>query len=168
MGAALLVLMPILAITGTFAIATWVWAVGSFLAVRKVYSMIPMSVKGVTEVDMLSGKKLVVSKTGDGFGDVHANMMRNGANVAIPSAKQFTKPKLMPSTKHDMPSTMLSTTTSDLPSTTPSDLHSGKPSDMNSFIPSDTLSVKSPDMPSVEDTGDAIDGDTKHANNSTR
>lgn len=77
-GAAMLVLVPVLAITGTFAIATWAWMVGSFLAMRWIYSMTPLSVRGVTEVGMPSGKKLVVSKSGEGYGDVHANVERNG------------------------------------------------------------------------------------------
>jgi hypothetical protein len=73
-GAALLVLVPILFVTVSLGIGLWVWAVGSFLLARWVYGMVPLSVKGGMEVAMPNGKTVVVNKSGDGYGDVEAKV----------------------------------------------------------------------------------------------
>merc|ERR1712093_972733 len=69
-GVALLVLVPTLFITVSLAIVVWVWAVSSFLVARWVYNVVPVSVKGRTEVALPNGKVAVVEKTGEGYGDV--------------------------------------------------------------------------------------------------
>ncbi|KAG4424917.1 hypothetical protein IFR04_001888 [Cadophora malorum] len=69
-GVALLVLVPTLFITVSLAIVVWVWAVSSFLVARWVYNVVPVSVKGMTEVALPNGKVAVVEKTGEGYGDV--------------------------------------------------------------------------------------------------
>ena len=74
-GVALLILLPTLFITVSLAIAVWAWAVGSFLLARWVYSIIPLSAKGKAEVGYLNGnKKVVAAKTGEGYGDVKAEV----------------------------------------------------------------------------------------------
>jgi len=69
-GVALLVLVPTLFITVSLGIAVWIWAVSSFLIARWVYNIVPINVRGKTEVGLPNGKKAVVTKTGDGYGDV--------------------------------------------------------------------------------------------------
>ncbi|PVH87019.1 hypothetical protein DL98DRAFT_526323 [Cadophora sp. DSE1049] len=69
-GVALLVLVPTLFITVSLAIVVWIWAVSSFLIARWVYNVVPVSVRGRTEVALPNGKTAVVEKTGEGYGDV--------------------------------------------------------------------------------------------------
>lgn len=52
----------------------WIWAVSSFLVARWVYGFVPVSVKGDAEVALPNGKRVVVEKTGDGYGDVKADV----------------------------------------------------------------------------------------------
>lgn len=61
-GVALIVLIPTLFVTVGSAILVWMWAIGSFLVVRWVYDMVPVSVRGTTEVGLPNGKKFVVDK----------------------------------------------------------------------------------------------------------
>lgn len=58
-------------------VSRWIWAVSSFVIVRWIYNSIPISVKGNTEVALPSGKKVVVNKSGEGYGDVKGEI-RNG------------------------------------------------------------------------------------------
>jgi len=76
-GVALLVLVPTLFITVSLGIAIWIWLVSSFLVARWVYNAMPINVKGKTEVGLPNGKKIVVTKSGEGFGDVKGEV-RNG------------------------------------------------------------------------------------------
>lgn len=76
-GIALLVLIPTLFVTVSLGIVVWIWAVSSFVIVRWIYNSIPISVKGNTEVALPSGKKVVVNKSGEGYGDVKGEI-RNG------------------------------------------------------------------------------------------
>lgn len=73
-GAALLVLVPSLFTTVALGIAIWAWAIGSFVVAKWLYSIIPVSVRGKAAVDMPNGKTLKVKKTGDGYGDVKAEV----------------------------------------------------------------------------------------------
>jgi hypothetical protein len=73
-GTALLILLPTLFVTISTGLGIWVWGVGSFLLARWLYNLIPVSVRGVAEVDMPNGKTVRVDKTGEGFGDVHARI----------------------------------------------------------------------------------------------
>lgn len=63
-------LVPTLFITVSLAIVVWVWAVSSFLIARWVYNIVPVNVRGRTEVGLPNGKTAVVEKTGEGYGDV--------------------------------------------------------------------------------------------------
>lgn len=69
-GVALLVLVPTLFITVSLGIVVWIWAVTSFLVARWLYNIVPINVKGHAEAQMPNGKKIVVHKTGEGYGDV--------------------------------------------------------------------------------------------------
>jgi len=62
----------------SLAIAVWIWAVGSFLVARWLYNIIPLNVRGRMEVDMPNGKTLAVKKTGEGYGDIDANVKPSG------------------------------------------------------------------------------------------
>jgi len=73
-GAALLVLVPVLFITTSLGIAIWFWAVGTYIVSRWAYSLVPVSVRGGVEVDMPNGQKMVVKKSGEGYGDVEAKV----------------------------------------------------------------------------------------------
>lgn len=73
-GIALLVLTPSLFITVGFGILLWTWALGSYLAAKWVYSLIPVNVSGKAKMEMPSGNAVVVKKTGDGYGDVKAEI----------------------------------------------------------------------------------------------
>ncbi|KAL3419462.1 hypothetical protein PVAG01_09684 [Phlyctema vagabunda] len=77
-GVALLLLTPTLFVTIGLGLLIWTWAASSFLIARWVYTVLPVSVKGVAEVDMPSGKTVVVKKTGEGYGDIKAEV--NGTN----------------------------------------------------------------------------------------
>lgn len=77
LGVALLVLVPTLFITFSLGFFFWVWAVGSFLVAKWVYDMMPISVRGTTEVGLPNGKKFVVAK-GEGKGDFRGEV-KNGA-----------------------------------------------------------------------------------------
>ena len=65
----MLVLTPVLFITSSLALGAWVWAVGTFLISRWIYNLVPVSVRGTTEIAMPNQKKFVINK-GQGFGDV--------------------------------------------------------------------------------------------------
>ena len=65
----MLVLTPVLFITSSLALGAWVWAVGTFLISRWIYNLVPVSVRGTTEIAMPNHKKFVINK-GQGFGDV--------------------------------------------------------------------------------------------------
>lgn len=65
-GVALLILLPVLFITVSLALALWIWAVSSFLLARWVYNVFPVGVGGRAEVGMPNGKKVVVEK-GEGW-----------------------------------------------------------------------------------------------------
>lgn len=41
----------------------------SFLIARWVYNIVPINVRGKTEVALPNGKRAVVTKTGEGYGD---------------------------------------------------------------------------------------------------
>lgn len=58
----LLVLIPTLFITVSLGIVVWIWAVTSFLVARWVYNVMPVNVKGKTEIGLPNGKKVVVDK----------------------------------------------------------------------------------------------------------
>lgn len=77
-GAAVLVLVPTLFVTVSIGIAVWAWAVGSFILSRWLYNLIPLTVRGGMAVDMPNGKTVLVSKTGDGYGDVDAKVETTG------------------------------------------------------------------------------------------
>lgn len=76
-GIALLVLLPTLFITVSIGIAVWIWLVSSFLIARWVYNIVPINVRGKTEVGLPNGKKAVVTKSGEGYGDLDAEI-KNG------------------------------------------------------------------------------------------
>jgi hypothetical protein len=80
-GLYLLFLIPTLFITISTAVALWAWAICSFLTARWLYNLIPVSVRGDVEVDMPNGKTVVVNKTGEGFGDLHADVVRKVEGV---------------------------------------------------------------------------------------
>lgn len=73
-GVALLVLVPTLFVTVSLGIVVWIWAVSSFYIAKWVYDMVPVNVRGVTEVAFPNGKVAVVEKTGEGYGDVKAEV----------------------------------------------------------------------------------------------
>jgi hypothetical protein len=75
-GVALLILVPTLFITVSLAFIFWVWAIGSFLVAKWVYDMMPVSVRGATEVGLPNGKKLVVD---EGEGKEFKGEVRDGA-----------------------------------------------------------------------------------------
>lgn len=74
---ALLVLIPTLFVTISLGIAVWVWLVSSFLIARWVYNMAPINVRDRTEVGLPNGKKTVVTKSGEGYGDTKGEV-QNG------------------------------------------------------------------------------------------
>jgi len=78
-GIALLVIVPTLFITVSLGIVVWIWAVSSFLVARWVYNIVPVRVKGTTEVGLPNGKKVVVDKSADGYGDLKGEV-RDGVN----------------------------------------------------------------------------------------
>jgi hypothetical protein len=61
-------------ITVSLGIAVWIWAVSSFLIARWVYNVIPINARGKTEVAFPNGTKAVATKTGDGYGDIKAEV----------------------------------------------------------------------------------------------
>jgi hypothetical protein len=65
-------------ITVSLGIAVWIWLVTSFLVARWVYNVLPINVKGKTELGLPNGKKAVVTKTGGGYGDVKGEVVDNG------------------------------------------------------------------------------------------
>jgi len=73
-GVALLFLVPTLFITGSLGIAVFIWAVSSFLVARWIYNIVPVNVKGKGELALPNGKKAVVTKTGEGYGDFNADI----------------------------------------------------------------------------------------------
>lgn len=77
LGIALLVLVPTLFVTGSLAFVFWVWAIGSFLVAKWVYDMMPVSVRGSTEIGLPNGQKFVVDK-GEEKGDFKGEV-KNGA-----------------------------------------------------------------------------------------
>jgi hypothetical protein len=68
-GVALLVLVPTLFITVSLGLVVWIWAVTSFLVARWIYNIVPINVRGKAEAKIPNGK-VVVSKSGEGYGDV--------------------------------------------------------------------------------------------------
>ncbi|KUJ20882.1 uncharacterized protein LY89DRAFT_638534 [Mollisia scopiformis] len=76
-GVALLLLVPTLFVTVSLGFIFWVWAISSFLVAKWTYDMMPVSVRGTTEVGLPNGKKFVVDK-GEGKGDFKGEM-RDGA-----------------------------------------------------------------------------------------
>jgi len=60
-------------------IVVWIWAVSSFLVAKWVYNIVPVRVKGTTELGLPNGKKVVVDKSGDGYGDFKGEV-RDGVN----------------------------------------------------------------------------------------
>jgi hypothetical protein len=66
----MLLLIPTLFITISLGIAVWVWAVSSFLVARWIWNILPVSVRGNTEVVLPNGKKAVFTKSGDGISGV--------------------------------------------------------------------------------------------------
>jgi len=78
-GIALLVLVPTLFITVSLGIVVWIWAVSSFLVAKWVYNIVPVRVKGTTELGLPNGKNVVVDKSGDGYGDFKGEV-RDGVN----------------------------------------------------------------------------------------
>ena len=76
-GIALLVLLPTLFITVSLGIVVWIWAVSSFLIARWVYNFVPINVKGRTEISLPNGKKAVVTKSGEGYGDFKGEVKEN-------------------------------------------------------------------------------------------
>lgn len=78
-GVALVILIPTLFVTVSIGIMVWIWAVLSFIVARWVYNVVPIRTKGKTEIDLYNGKKVVVSKTGEGFGDAKAEV-NNGVD----------------------------------------------------------------------------------------
>lgn len=70
-------LIPTLFVTVSLGIAVWVWLVSSFLIARWVYNMAPINIKRKTEVGLPNGKKAVVTNSGEGYGDVKAEV-QNG------------------------------------------------------------------------------------------
>ncbi|KAE8448185.1 hypothetical protein EG329_009789 [Mollisiaceae sp. DMI_Dod_QoI] len=73
---ALLVLVPTLFITVSLSFVFWVWAISSFLIAKWVYDMIPVSVRGRSEVGMPNGKKFVINK-GEGKGEFEGEVRDN-------------------------------------------------------------------------------------------
>lgn len=69
-GVALLVLIPVLFIAVSLAIGTWLWAVATFLVSRWIYNVLSLSMGGTTEIAIPNTKKIVVSKSADGYADV--------------------------------------------------------------------------------------------------
>jgi len=61
-------------ITGSFGIAVFIWAVSSFLIARWIYTIVPVKVMGKSELALPNGKKAVVTKTGEGYGDLNAEI----------------------------------------------------------------------------------------------
>jgi hypothetical protein len=66
-------------VTVGLGIGVWVWAISSFLVVRWIYGLIPISVKGAVKVegvngDGIGGKKFVIEKR-DGLGDVKSEII---------------------------------------------------------------------------------------------
>jgi hypothetical protein len=55
----------------------WVWAVSSFLVTRWVYNAVPINVRGKGEFGLPNGKKVVVNKSGEGYGDIKSEV-KNG------------------------------------------------------------------------------------------
>jgi membrane protein implicated in regulation of membrane protease activity len=76
-GVALLVLIPTLFVTVSIGIAVWIWLVSSFLIARWVYNVVPINVRGKTEVGLPNGRKAVVTKSGEGYGDLDGEV-KNG------------------------------------------------------------------------------------------
>lgn len=58
-------------------LSRWIWALSSFVIARWVYNAVPISVKGNTEIALPRGNKVVVNKSGEGFGNVKGDV-RNG------------------------------------------------------------------------------------------
>ena len=77
-GVALLVLVPTLFITVSLGVGIWVWAVSSFVIARWIYGILPVSVRGTTEVGLPGGRRVVVDKGENGVSDVKADI-RDGA-----------------------------------------------------------------------------------------
>ena len=71
-GIATLLLVPTLLVTFSVAVLVWVWAVATFLFARRIYNMIPASVRGHMAVRLpgSDGRQIVVQKKG---GDAGAN-----------------------------------------------------------------------------------------------
>jgi len=74
-GVALLVLLPALFITVSLGLVVWIWAVTSFVVARWVYNIVPINVRGSGEAEFPNGKKIVLSKTGEGYGDVKGDVV---------------------------------------------------------------------------------------------
>ena len=70
--------MPTIFVTVSLGVVVWIWAVSSFLIARWVYNAVPISVKGRTEVALPNGKKVVVDKSGEGYGDFRGDV-KDGA-----------------------------------------------------------------------------------------
>ncbi|KIN05900.1 hypothetical protein OIDMADRAFT_112846 [Oidiodendron maius Zn] len=69
-GIALLLLIPTLFVTVSLGIAVWIWAVSSFLVARWIWNILPVNVRGNTEVLLPNGRKAVFTKSTDGIGGV--------------------------------------------------------------------------------------------------
>jgi hypothetical protein len=80
-GAALLLLIPVLFVTISLGIAIWIWAVSSYLLAKWVYGLVPLSVKGGVAVDMPNGKTVLANKTGEGYGDVETKVRPQADNI---------------------------------------------------------------------------------------
>ncbi|KAK8001306.1 hypothetical protein PG991_013528 [Apiospora marii] len=64
-GIATLLLVPTLFVTCTVAVLVWVWAVATFLFARRVYHMIPASVRGDMAIRMPgTGQEVIFQKNG--------------------------------------------------------------------------------------------------------
>ncbi|KAK7959341.1 uncharacterized protein PG986_004195 [Apiospora aurea] len=78
-GIATLILVPTLFVAFSVAILVWIWAVATFIFARRVYQMIPASVRGDMAIRMPgTGQQVVFQKNGGAAAGANSNV--NGRN----------------------------------------------------------------------------------------